>query len=85
MMRMRKIRLVVVTLVVAALFSLTPPYSRPLQAQSGCCKTRSAAAAPWAKHPELNFAACRAQNQQLDNDDNIFEAAGLVWWDEGCN
>jgi hypothetical protein len=81
-MRMRKIMQVAVTLVVTALFSLTPPYSRPLQAQSGCCKTRSAAAAAWVKQPELNFAACRAQNQP--EGDNIFEAAGLVWWDEGC-
>ena len=84
-MRMRKIRLVVVTLVVAALFLLTPPYSRPLQAQSGCCKTRPAASAPWATHPELSFAACRDQNQQQDAGDNIFEAAGLVWWDEACS
>jgi hypothetical protein len=82
-MRMRKIMRVVVTLVVAA-FSLTPPYSPHLQAQSGCCKTRPEAAAPWAKRLDLNFAACRAENQQKDGDDNILDAAGLVWWDEGC-
>lgn len=84
-MRMRKIALVVVTLVVTALFSLTLPSGGRLHAQSGCCKTRSAAAAPWAKSPELNFAACRDLNQQQDKGDNLFEAAGLVWWDEHCN
>jgi len=84
-MRMRKIALVVVTLVIAAFLSLALPCGGPLHAQSGCCKTRSAAAAPWAKRPELNFAACRDLNQQQDQGDNIFEAAGLVWWDEGCN
>jgi hypothetical protein len=82
-MRMRKIMRVVVTLVVAA-FSLTPPYSPPLQAQSGCCKTRPAASAPWVKRLDLNFAACTSENQQKDKDDNILDALGLVWWDEGC-
>jgi len=80
---MRMIRLVV-TLVVAALLSLTPQFSRPLHAQSGCCKTRSAASAAWVMRPDLDFAACRELNKQKDGNDNLFEPAGLVWWDGGC-
>jgi hypothetical protein len=84
-MRTQWIALVGVMFLAALLLSLTPFCGNPLFAQSGCCKTRSTLSTPWAKRPDLTFAACRDLNQQQDRGDNIFEPTGLVWWDRGCS
>lgn len=84
-MRMRWLVLVGALSLGALVLSLLPPCSYPLLAQSGCCKTRSAPNAAWTKRLDLDFAACRAENQQRDKGDNLFEPTGLVWWDQKCS
>ncbi|MCI0546573.1 MAG: hypothetical protein L0027_04755 [Candidatus Rokubacteria bacterium] len=66
----------------ALALSALPPCSAALRAQAGCCKTRNAAGAPWAKRPDLTLAACQDLNAQ-DKDD-LFEERGRVWWDRAC-
>ena len=80
---MRRALVLAGLLLVIVAASMLPPCIRPLSAQSGCCKTRTALNLPWRKAMDLTFAACRRLNEQQDADD-MFVERGLVWWDRQC-
>ncbi len=52
-----------------------------VSALSGCCKQRDSYKDNWHRNGQ-NFIECQAANQQ--DGDNIFEEAGLIWWDRSC-
>jgi hypothetical protein len=83
-MKMRRLAFIGIVALWALALSAIPPCSRPLLAQSGCCKERQTLTSRWVRRPDVNFTECRKLNQKKDGGDNIFEQAGLVWWDRDC-
>jgi len=53
---------------------------RVASAMAGSCKERASSAAEFGPPNRLTFEQCKARNQERDGD-NVFDKAGLVWWD----
>ena len=72
-------------LVCSYLFASVALFANPLFADpAGCCEQRPSIEAPnWYRNGS-NFAQCQQLNHALDQDDDIFQPLGKVWWDPNC-
>jgi len=85
--KMKRVVLVIVGLALSIVLSpaIIPTGSKVLGDPAGCCKQRQAdnPASPWYRN-RANFAACQQLNRTLDNNDDIFQQKGRIWWDQAC-
>lgn len=79
---MKKVLFIAGLTLFAYLFSGVLPCKKQLLAVSGCCKERESQSGDWERNGE-DFKSCKQLNEETDQD-NIFDAAGLVWWDVTC-
>jgi len=79
---MKKILLVLGFLLLTVAVSVTFPCYNQLFALSGCCLDRHSYRAQWRPN-RMTFRECSNKNRREDGD-NIFDRAGLVWWDVRC-
>ena len=67
----------------AAILILTQFTTITARAQTGCCMQRASAGGSWFEiGRDLN--QCRELNAAQDNNDNVFQASGVIWWNIRC-
>jgi hypothetical protein len=80
---MKKLLLVIAFLLVAVATLVTFPCYNRLFAVDGCCKRRASLTSEWGRMSGASFTDCENLNRKEDND-NVLDRRGLVWWDVQC-
>lgn len=57
--------------------------SASASASFGCCMIRDSERYPWVE-TDASFEDCEQANFDFDDDDDIFEPWGRVWWNLDC-
>ena len=78
---MKKLVLIIGGVVAITLFSATLPCGNQVFAISGCCMERQTLKSRWIKN-KMNIRECKKRNRP--DRDNIFNKAGLIWWNQKC-
>ena len=58
------------------------PCNQEVFARDGCCKKRKSEKDKWVAIGK-SYEDCKKLNKTTDND-RIFKASGLFWWDRNC-
>lgn len=73
------------TVIVLIAFTLITAMTEIAQAQVGCCMKRQTpdSSTPWVQ-VGTDFRECQRLNNDEDDNDNVFEQKGRIWWSLKC-